>query len=587
MVQLVSEYVQLEQRGPDDFWGCCPFHDEKSPSFHIRPGRGLFKCFGCGKGGDVFRFVEETEGLSFPDAIRSLAQRVGVTLESASPEERARDERRAELQRVSNLVASFYEEVLWSDTPAGEKGRAYLQQRGISDETAREFRLGVAPPEWQAVVDFANHRQLHPQILVELGLIRVKDNGRAYDFFRDRLMFPILSEQGKVVAFGGRTLCDDERKYMNSREVPGFYEKRRFLYGLDKAKGSRPQRLVVVEGYMDVIGPHQVGRREFVAALGTAFTEEQAKLARRYVDEVVLLFDGDEAGTAATLRALANLVGQQGLTIKVARLPSGQDPDEIVQRDPALLDRILDDADDVIAFLIEQTLEGRDVASPAGRERAIRAGIRLLARIPDPIRLSTELGLVAERFGLPEEVLREELARERRGQQAPRRRTRGRPESDRHPEPVEQNYNANDFKGLELRLLESLLAVPHAAAKVVEEGLGTPEAFPPGPLRTLAAAIFAEASEQGDVEPSRVLGRVEHPAARDLLSDIIGRLDQQSRRISLEKDHEAELQGLRRLMRRAQEQRLKQIGREIRQAKDQETRDRLLAELAAARTLAQ
>ena len=425
MVQLVGEYVQLEQRAADDFWGCCPFHDEKSPSFHIRPGRGLFKCFGCGKGGDVFRFVEETEGLSFPDAVRRLAQRVGVTLEAASPEERARDERRAELQRVSNLAAEFFEGVLWSETPAGQRGRAYLDERGISHETARAFRLGVAPPEWQALVDHGQQRKLHPRILEELGLIKIKDTGRAYDFFRDRLMFPILSEQGKVIAFGGRTLCDDERKYMNSREVPGFYEKRKHLYGLDKAKAGRPKRLVVVEGYMDVIGPHQVGRSEFVAALGTAFTVEQAKLARRYVDEVVLLFDGDAAGAAATLRALANLVGQEGLTIRIARLPGGQDPDEIVRDDPARLEAILDAADDVITFLIDQTLEGRDAASPAGRARAIKAGIRLLARIPDPIRLSTELGVVAERFGIPEDVLRDELAKARHEQQGPAKRAKG------------------------------------------------------------------------------------------------------------------------------------------------------------------
>jgi DNA primase len=427
MVQLVSEYVELQPRGSNDFWGRCPFHEERSASFHIRPDRGIFKCFGCGKGGDIFSFVGEMEGVSFVESLERLAKRAGVELRERTPEERAQEARRAELLRSSEIVASFYERVLWSNTPAGAEGRGYLERRGISRATAEAFGIGVAPDRWDALTALAKERGLQLDVLEALGLVRSK-NGRApYDFFRHRLMFPIRSEQGKVVAFGGRTLGDDKRKYMNSPEVPGLYEKRKLLYGLDRAKKGRPKRLVVVEGYMDVVLPHQFERTEFVASLGTAFTPEQARLARRYVDEVVLLFDSDPAGRDATLRALSKLVSEDGLTVKVASLPEGMDPDDAVRRDPALLDRALDEADDLVGYIMERTLEGYDQSSPAGQTRTIRAAIKLLAQIPDKLRLSCEIKPISERFGIPADVLREELtqASQQAAQQQRRSAARG------------------------------------------------------------------------------------------------------------------------------------------------------------------
>lgn len=576
MLQLVSEYVSLKPKGPDDFWGRCPFHEEKSASFHISPGRGLFNCFGCHKGGDVFRFVEEIEGISFGEVLRRLGRRTGVELESASPQERAREERRTALLRGSSLAATFFQDVLWSNTPAGEKGRSYLAERGIEEAAARAFGLGMAPDDWGALREFAQQRQIPSEVLLELGLLRQKDGGRPYDFFRDRLMFPIRDEQGKVRAFGGRTLGDDDRKYMNSPEIPGLYEKRKLLYGLDRALGRgddrpgarRPKRLVVVEGYMDVVVPHQAGRTEFVAALGTAFTEEQAKLARRYVDEVVLLFDADEAGTNASLSALAKLVGQEGLTVKVASLADGKDPDEVVRQDPQLLDRALDEAQDLINFIIEQTMRGYALSSPAGQERAIRAAIRLLARIPDKIRLFRELKVVAHQFGLPEQVLRDELIREESVSR--QRESRRRPRSDRtRPPGPALAPSHGPVEGRELHLLEALLAVPEAAARIAAQG-GGPQAFSPGPTQVVAGAIFSVAAE-GLVEPARVMARIEDPAARSLCDRLIGR-------IRAEKQYEQDLAGFAALERQTVEARLKDITRRIREAGDKDTKNRLLAE---------
>ena len=567
MVSLVSEYVTLTRRAPDDFWGRCPFHDEKSASFHIRPNKGLFKCFGCGKGGDVFRFVEEIEGVNFGDALRRLAQRAGVELKARTPQERAQDERRGELLRASQLVSEFYERVLWSETPAGERARAYLKERGISDETAKSFGLGVAPDEWGTLRELAERNKIPLEIMMELGLVRSRDGGRPYDFFRDRLMFPIRDEQGKCVAFGGRTLSGDDRKYMNSQEIPGFYEKRRLLYGLDKARKSRAKRLVVVEGYMDVVIPHQVGRTEFVAALGTALTPDQARLARRYVDEVVILFDADEAGTNASLRALANLVTEKGLTVKVARLPDGLDPDEAVRADPALLEKALDDADDLIAFIIDQTLSGYERTSAAGQERAILAAIKLLAKIPDKIRLFRELAQVAQRFGLPEEVLRSKVSEaelvERRGGPMKRRPQHFSQDTDR----MRQTAPSAPVQGFELHLLEALLALPDGAAQVVKEG-GGPEAFSPGTAQLVAATIFQLAAE-GPVEPAHVMGRLEDSGARDLCGHLIGRIDPN-------KDYARDIAGWSKLHQRSAKKHRQALLRQIRTTTDTSTKKQLL-----------
>lgn len=590
LIQLVSEYVSLQPRGPDDFWGRCPFHEEKRPSFHVRPSKGMFKCFGCSKGGDVFRFVEEIEGVDFKEALKRCAQRANVPLDEVSPEERARDDKRAELLRALNQAAEFFTDVLWSNTPAGAKGRATLAARGVTEATAKAWRLGMAPEGWGALHQAARERKIPEQALLELGLLRRKEgsdgrsarsaSSRPYDFFRDRLMFPICDDQGRVVAFGGRTLSDDERKYMNSPEVAGIYEKRRILYGLDKAKkapkpAEGPRRLVVVEGYLDVVIPHQAGLTTFVASLGTAFTLEQAKLARRFFDEAVLLFDGDAAGQAATQRALAALVGASDLTFKVARLPEGFDPDDLVRKDLPALERCLAQADDLVGFLVAETLRGWDAASPQGRERAIKASVRLLARIESELLQTTELNVVAHRFGIPEQLLRDEIIKAKRqeqtqaSQQGARdaRRPGGAP-APAPARPVEVGLDA------ESALLEALLALPDATARAAAAGL-TAATFEEGPRRQLAAALFALAAEPGNpsgqVQATDVLARVEEPGVRALAGALIGRID-------ATKDYARVLDSAGALLLRAQRRRLQELQRELRMTKDTARQAGLLAE---------
>lgn len=582
LIQLVSEYVSLQPRGPDDFWGRCPFHEEKRPSFHVRPSKGMFKCFGCSKGGDVFRFVEEIEGVDFKEALKRCAQRAGVQLDEVSPEERAREDKRAELLRALHQTAEFFSDVLWSNTPAGAKGRATLAARGVSEATAKAWRLGMAPEGWGALHQAARERKIPEQALLELGLLRRKEQGsgggRPYDFFRDRLMFPICDDQGRVVAFGGRTLSDDERKYMNSPEVAGIYEKRRILYGLDKAKkapkpAEGPRRLVVVEGYLDVVIPHQAGLTTFVASLGTAFTLEQAKLARRFFDEAVLLFDGDAAGQAATQRALAALVGASDLTFKVARLPEGFDPDDLVRKDLPALERCLAQADDLVGFLVAETLRGWDAASPQGRERAIKASVRLLARIESELLQTTELNVVAHRFGIPEQLLRDEIIKAKRQEQT--QATQQGDRAARRGEPAPAPKKALEV-GLdaESALLEALLALPDATARAAAAGL-TAATFEEGPRRQLATALFALAAEPGNtagtVQATDVLARVEEQGARALAGALIGRID-------ASKDYARVLDSTGALLLRAQRRRLQEVQRELRMTKDTARQAGLLAE---------
>jgi DNA primase len=595
MVALVSDYVSLKPKSHNDFWGCCPFHEEKSASFHVLPEKGRYKCFGCGKGGDIFRFVEETQGVGFREALSILATRAGVELESASPEEQRRRDHRRDMQRVSALAAEFFESVLWSDTPAGETGRAVLEKRGITEECARAFGLGIAPPGWDALTNFARQRDLPLDVLLELGLLKTgrKDPSRPYDFFRNRLMFPIRDEQGKVVAFGGRRLDDqDEPKYINSPEIPGFYEKRKILYGLDRARTARPrnERLVVVEGYLDVVIPHQAGHTEFVATLGTAFTTEHANLARRSVEDVVLLFDADDAGANASLKALANLVGIDRLSVRVAQLPPGMDPDDAVRKDPGLLQASLDEADDLVGYVIDQTLVGFDRASPAGQQRAVRAALKLLAKIPDKIRLHREARLVAHRFGLPERVLRDELSREEvdhRREQLQSQRPGGRPRqpsperargqrersAPRGSSPDPRPRQAPVLQAIprsEECLLEALLGAPEEVARLTEEGYG-PQDFTPGPSRRLAGEIFALAAA-GKLEPARVMSAVEADDERALCARLMGRLD-------AEKKYVRELSGMVVLRHQRLQARIHEANRELRAASDKQTKSHLLAEI--------
>ena len=331
IASFIGSYVPLHKRG-NDLVGLCPFHNEKTPSFHVPPDKGFFKCFGCGAGGDVISFVSKLENLTFPDAVRMLAQRAGIELEPENPQAaRARSERET-IYEANRIAADFFERMLREPTGAG--ARAYCERRGISQAAIEKFHLGYAPAEWNALTDELRRNHIDLELAAKAGLAKRGERG-FYDFYRDRLMVPTYSTTGEVIAFGGRALGDAEPKYLNTSTTP-VYTKGRHLFALNVARraASQDRTLIVVEGYLDCIALHQAGFENAVASLGTAFTEEQAKELQKYADGIFLCFDGDTAGNAAAAKAIetaAQVIEHAGSGVRIVTLPKGADPDSFVR----------------------------------------------------------------------------------------------------------------------------------------------------------------------------------------------------------------------------------------------------------------
>ncbi len=398
IVDLVGRFVNLKKAGVN--WkGLCPFHAEKTPSFMVNPKKGIFHCFGCGVGGDVFGFLMRQDRLSFPEAVRALARQAGVSL----PDDRSGgtgDSGREELLRVMELASQFYREMLGN--PAGERAREYLERRGIDPEVARRFGLGYAPDAWEALTGFMRTEHVTDEPLVTAGLAIARDTrAGVYDRFRGRLMFPIHDAQGRVVAFGGRAFGDEQPKYLNSPETP-LYTKGNLLYAVDLARDTMRERrrALLVEGYVDCLMAHQHGFTETVAALGTAFTPAQLRLLHRYTSEVVTFFDADAAGQKAAERAEELLeptdagatwgVNRSGsfdssgaLKVKVALLPAGHDPDTFLRESgaPAFEERI-GAARSLLAYALDRAI-GDTTSGARARTHGFARAALLLAKVND------------------------------------------------------------------------------------------------------------------------------------------------------------------------------------------------------------
>ena len=385
IVQLVGRRVKLTRRG-QAFWGCCPFHGEKTPSFKVENGRRTYKCFGCGKGGDAFRWLMETEGLSFPEAVEKLAGEAGVELPKWTPEDEAREEKKKSLYDVIALATSFFEEQLYE--PGGRAAREYLKSRGLDEAAARRFHLGFAPSSGTALIGYLTTKNVTMDDMIAAGLARPADEERGIrDFFFNRLIFPIADGRGRVIAFGGRGLTADAKpKYVNTGETE-FFQKGRLLYNFAAARpaGIKAQTIIVAEGYMDVIALVRAGFEAAVAPLGTALTEDQLQLLWRVAPEPVMSFDGDEAGRKAAHRAarLALPGLRPGHSLRFAFLPAGEDPDSLIRSSGAVaMQKVLDAAEPLSDVLWRGETEGRDFSTPerrAGLERALAEIVSLIA----------------------------------------------------------------------------------------------------------------------------------------------------------------------------------------------------------------
>ena len=422
IVEVIGSYFPLKRAGAN-FKALCPFHREKTPSFTVSPSRQTFHCFGCGVGGSVFRFVMDYEHVDFPSAVRKLAARCGITIvekRGAADEERQYETRRTLLKLHAEAAEWFHENLVKREV--GEPARKYLKQRGITAEIAKRWQLGYAPDEWDAFGSWARARGYDARDLITSGLVRTKDEAdsdqnqtsklkaqTSYDRFRGRIMFPIHNDVGEVIAFSGRLLKDEEgaAKYLNSPETP-LFRKGNVLFGLHKTKRALIEAdcAIVCEGQIDLISLFEAGITNVVAPQGTAFTENQARILKRFVDEVVLCFDSDAAGAKAAERSLDALL-QNDLIVRVVELPVGEDPDSLVRREgKEKFENRVASAQDFFDYWIEREMEAADVSSLGAKMQVARRLAETVSRVHDPLmrgevvnRASARLGVSPADFG--------------------------------------------------------------------------------------------------------------------------------------------------------------------------------------------
>ena len=402
---VVGQYVSLKRSGANMF-GLCPFHGEKTASFSVAPDKGIYYCFGCHKGGGAVNFMMEVEGLSYPDAVRALAKRAGMEV----PEDEQYQSRYRHQERLWALMkeaARFFHSQLYSE--AGKEGLAYAQKRGLPKSTLTKFGIGFAPNTWGGLCDAMRKKGYTDQELKDTGLVSEK-NGRIYDRFRNRLMFPIIDVRGNIIGFGGRVMDDSTPKYLNSPETL-IFNKRKNLFGLNLAKKSKLGYLILVEGYMDAIALHQYGFDCAVASLGTSLTEEHAALLSRYTEQVFLIYDGDDAGQRAAQRAIP-MLEKAGLQIKVLQMKDAKDPDEFLKKFGADKFKLLmEESSNRVEYQLNAIRRKYDLRIDDQKIRFVHEAAELISTLDSPIKREVYGGRVAESAGISMDAMKLEITK--------------------------------------------------------------------------------------------------------------------------------------------------------------------------------
>ncbi len=410
IVDIVSDYLELKSAG-NRFKGLCPFHNEKTPSFFVNPDNNFYHCFGCGAGGDVINFVMEIENITFTEAIKILAEKAGIQLPNLSDRERKLYQEREQLFEINKTAARFYNYLLL-ETELGADSLKYLKNRGFTEDDIDHFQLGYAPDEWKAVLSFLNKREYSLDMIHKAGLISKGKNNSFYDRFRNRIIFPIFNTRGEVIAFGGRVLTDSEQgaKYLNSPET-AIFSKKKNLYGLNRAKKyiREEQRCIIMEGYTDVIQAHKRGIKNAVASLGTAFTDDQAKLIKRYADQALIAYDSDTAGNKATLRGL-EILNNHDIDVKVITLPEGSDPDDILRENNLeLFNEYIDSAESLVDFKIDMIIKGRNLNDPGVKIKTLKEAAELISGIDNEVEKEIYIERTSQKMNFDKDVLNKEI----------------------------------------------------------------------------------------------------------------------------------------------------------------------------------
>lgn len=519
LVETISAHVALKKSGANSFLGLCPFHNEKTPSFNVNAERGVWKCFGCGEGGDVISFAQKIDGLTFIQAIEQLAKKAGIEIERSEQAARRYSERDRML-RANNIACSFFRQEL----ARSEKAKEYLASRGLSPDALDVYKLGYAPDSWDGLLNHLRQQRVEIADAEKAGLVIARENSSGfYDRFRDRLIFPILDTTDRIIGFGGRSFGDEQPKYLNSPETI-LFSKNKTLYGLNIGrKGiSREDRAIVVEGYMDVISTQCAGFENTVATLGTALTEEHVNILSRFTKNVILGFDSDSAGMNAALRS-APIFERAGFRVRILGLPKGQDPDSIVRGgDVSQFSRLVDSALPIPDYRIKVAISGYDLQLDEGKTAALIEAVGVLAEVESAVereRLIRFLAKYHPNFStgttLAEDHIRNEVARRRsRVAKAP-----ASPGSQVAAERPAGKPALNLLERSERLLLQIILFSDCLASKVFAKL--APNEFTGSDTRALAEALSKQDTELGKIDQEDLRDRVAGCEAENLLLDLL------------------------------------------------------------------
>ncbi len=498
IVEVISGYVRLQKKG-SNYFGLCPFHNEKSPSFSVSPGKQMYYCFGCGAGGNVITFLMEYENQTFPEAVRTLAQRAGIALPEAddSKEARQADSRRAKLLEINKEAAKYFYYQL--RTERGSVGMEYLRKRELSDETMNHFGLGYANKYSNDLIQYLKSKGYSEDLIRDAGLCNVDEKHGMYDKFWNRVMFPIQDINHRVIGFGGRVMGDGKPKYLNSPETE-IFDKSRNLYGLNFARTSRKGNVILCEGYMDVIAMHQAGFTQAVASLGTAFTSGQASLLRRYANEILLSYDSDGAGVNAALRAIG-ILKEAGMTGRVINLEPYKDPDEFIK---ALggeeFQKRLDHAENSFFFELRQLQKNYDLSDPEQKTAFHREIARKLCTFSEEVERENYIEAVAQKYHIGFENLRRLVGTY--AVQTGLAQPVIRPKSGVQ----KKNTAAEGIKNSQKLLLTWLVEQPQLYRQISK--YISPKDFTEGLYEKVADRLFEEL-EQGNINPASIISMFE------------------------------------------------------------------------------
>ena len=547
IAEVVGSYVHLNKRSGANQFGLCPFHSEKTPSFSVNSEKQIYHCFGCGKGGGVINFIMEIENLSFPDAVQFLARRAGMEVpEDSGDERRGRRQRLLELNR--DAARFFHEQLL---APAGQPAREYIARRGIAG-MVRPFGLGFAPDGWNHLTDAMRAKGYTQPELVEAGLARTGKSGGIYDYFRNRLMFPVIDVRGSVIGFSGRILGDGEPKYLNSPDTP-VYSKSRSLFALNLAKKSKSGYILLAEGNIDVVSLHQAGFDSAVASLGTSLTADQARLMARYTNQVVIAYDSDSAGQKAAQRAIS-ILQPLDIKVKVIQLPGAKDPDEFIQaRGSQAFRELIERSGNQVEYRLDQLAAQFDLKADEGRVSFLKEAAKLIASLPGSVEREVYGLRAAEKAGVSQAAFEGEVARIRKRNAASARKQQAREDTAplRAAQPQSRALRYENIRSavaeegvinLLYRFPEQFAAVPLSGGEFSSPALGSLYEALRTRLQAGQAVSLAVLGEQFSQEELALLADILHrdeipaAAAREAMGDYIKKIRAEKDKASRQED---------------------------------------------------